>query len=165
MSEHVRSYLLQQLWDVLILLLLINVVNTGRTDYTSWYFQWGEDWLWSVYLMVTVAIVIVSLWRVRADRPNFNWSQVAHWLYLLNEPNGDYRQQNWTLTKGALVGTMIVALGLTPLRTTLGLTQSQRLAIGTVLVLAMVGMYTLTSLLWFYRWVKRQLNLRGGNNR
>lgn len=112
MTAHVRSYLRQQVFDVFFFIVAVNIGIQAVPKFSEWYWQWGR----SVFLVLMLILLgiegLLSLWQPQPDPADFDWQQRRHWLYLLNEPNGDYQQMNLTWSKVVIVAVALGALSL-----------------------------------------------------
>jgi len=159
MTEHVRSYLLQQFFDVIMLLIFVNTVTIGNTDFSGWYFQWGRNVVFYAMIGSAGAMGVLSLWRPRADPADFDWSQVRHWLYLYNEQNGDYQRYNLTWSKLMVFAAVILAIFSSQFQQFLGLTQVAHIRVG--LSGLVTGIFLMNMGLWGYRWWQHRMQLSG----
>lgn len=160
MTKHVRDYLLQQLNDGLILLVFCNSVTLGQLRLGTWYYQWGSSLLFFGYLLVILGLLVVGLWRPQSDARDFTRGQVDHWLYLANEPQGDFRGLNWT--KGIWCGSIIFNLVVFQFGSTLGWSIGQQLAVKLTVAIAVGGLVLGAVGLWAVRWWRYYTRLRGG---
>ncbi|MCI1554440.1 MAG: hypothetical protein LKH74_11015 [Levilactobacillus sp.] len=160
MTKHVRDYLLQQLNDGLILLVFCNSVTLGQLRLSAWYYQWGSSLLFFGYLLVILGLLVVGLWRPRPDAREFTWAQADHWLYLANEPQGDFRGLNWT--KGIWCGAIIFNLLVFQFGATLGWSTGQQLVVKLTVAVAVGGLVLGIIGLWAVRWWQHHARLRGG---
>lgn len=160
MTKHVRDYLLQQLSNGFILLVLGNSVPLGQPRLSAWYYQWGSSLLFGGYLLAVLALLVVGLWRPRPDARDFTWSQTAHWLYLANEPQGDFRQLNWT--KGFWCGAALFNLLITQFGSALGWSVDLQLSVKLTVAIVVLGFVLGTIGLWAVRWWRHYTRVRGG---
>ncbi|WP_125764848.1 hypothetical protein [Levilactobacillus mulengensis] len=94
---------------------------------------------------------LLSLWQPQPDPADFDWQQRRHWLYLLNEPNGDYHQMNLTWSKVIII---VAALGALSLQ--VGQVSLWREQVGLGVAGLTTGIYLMNIGLWGYRWVQHK---------
>ena len=146
MTAHVRSYLRQQVFDVFFFIVVFNTSVQVVPKFNEWYWQWGS----TIFLMLMLILLgiegLLTLWRPQPDPTDFDWQQRRHWLYLLNEPNGDYQQMNLTWSKVVIVAAALGALSLQLGRVSLWHEQ-----VGLGVAGLTTGIYLMNIGLWGYR--------------
>jgi len=150
MTAHVRSYLRQQVFDGFFFIVAVNIGIQAVPKFSEWYWQRGST-IFLVLMLILLGIEgLLSLWQPQPDPADFAWQQRRHWLYLLNEPNGDYHQRNLTWSKVVIV---VAALGALSLQ--VGRVSLWREQVGLGVAGLTTGIYLMNIGLWGYRLSKR----------
>jgi len=151
MTAHVRSYLRQQVFDGCFFIVGVNRGIQAVPKFSEWYWQRGST-IFLVLMLILLGIEgLLTLWQPQPDPVDFDWQQRRHWLYLLNEPNGDNHQVNLTWSKVIII---VAALGALSLQ--LGQVTLWREQVGLGVAGLTTGIYLMNIGLWGYRWVQHK---------